>query len=54
MGPMRQVARLLALLVRSVAGLVSAAPPARAADPPPTGQITYAVHFTLAPRWLDP
>ena len=28
--------------------------PAHAADPPPAGQITYAVHFTLAPRWLDP
>ena len=54
MGPMRQVARLLALLALSVAGLVSAAPPARATDPPPVGQITYAVHFTLAPRWLDP
>jgi len=54
MGPMRQVARLLVLLALSAAGLVSAAPPARAADPPPAGQITYAVHFTLAPRWLDP
>ena len=54
MGPMRQVARLLALFALSVAGLVSAPPPARAADPPPVGQITYAVHFTPAPRWLDP
>ena len=54
MGPMRQVARLLALPVLSVAGLVSAAPPARAADSPPAGQIPYAVHFTLAPRRLDP
>jgi hypothetical protein len=54
MGPMRQVARLLVLLALSVAAFVSAATPARAADPPPVGQITYAVHFTLAPRWLDP
>ena len=54
MGPMRQVARLLVLLALTAAGLVSAATPARAADPPPAGQITYAVHFTLAPRWLDP
>jgi len=54
MGRMRQVAGLLAALALSAAGLVSAAPPARAADPAPAGQITYAVHFTLAPRWLDP
>ena len=27
---------------------------ARAADPAPGGQLTFAVHFTLAPRWLDP
>jgi hypothetical protein len=54
MGPMKQVARLLVLLALTAAGLVSAAMPARAADPPPAGQITYAVHFTLAPRWLDP
>jgi hypothetical protein len=51
---MRQVAGLFAVLALHAAGLVSAAPPARAADPPPAGQITYAVHFTLAPRWLDP
>jgi len=24
------------------------------AAPPPVGQMTWAVHFTLAPRWLDP
>jgi len=41
MGRMRQVAGLLAALALSAAGLVSAAPPARAADPPPAGQITY-------------
>jgi len=51
---MRQVAGLLAVLALHAAGLVSATPPARAADPAPAGQITYAVHFTLAPRWLDP
>jgi peptide/nickel transport system substrate-binding protein len=28
--------------------------PGRAADPAPGGQMTFAVHFTLAPRWLDP
>ena len=27
---------------------------AAAADPAPSGQVTRAVHFTLAPRWLDP
>ena len=27
--------------------------PARPAAAP-TGQMTWAVHFTLAPRWLDP
>jgi peptide/nickel transport system substrate-binding protein len=34
--------------------LVSFATPAVAADPAPSGQVTWAVHFTLAPRWLDP
>ena len=34
--------------------LVSSATPAMAADPAPSGQMTWAVHFTLAPRWLDP
>jgi len=33
---------------------VSSGSPARAADPAPAGQMTFAVHFTLAPRWLDP
>jgi peptide/nickel transport system substrate-binding protein len=28
--------------------------PAVAADPAPSGQMTWAVHITLAPRWLDP
>jgi peptide/nickel transport system substrate-binding protein len=34
--------------------LASFATPAVAADPAPSGQVTWAVHFTLAPRWLDP
>jgi len=47
--------RLIAVLV----GLALQACPvavtsARAAAPGPTGQMTWAVHFTLAPRWLDP
>ncbi len=37
-----------------LACFVSSASPARAADPAPAGQMTFAVHFTLAPRWLDP
>jgi peptide/nickel transport system substrate-binding protein len=41
----------LALLMVSLA--VSSGP-AAAADPAPAGQMTWAVHFTLAPRWLDP
>jgi len=44
---MRQVAGLLAILALHVAGLRSAVPPARAADPPPAGQITYAVYEEL-------
>ena len=40
-------------LVLLLQGLWSAGP-AAAADPPPAGQMTWAVHFTLAPRWLDP
>jgi peptide/nickel transport system substrate-binding protein len=35
-------------------GVLSPATPALAADPAPSGQVTWAVHFTLAPRWLDP
>src|SRR6266545_7656735 len=42
---------LLALLMVSVGASVM---PAAAADPAPAGQVTWAVHFTLAPRWLDP
>ena len=34
--------------------LVFFATPAVAADPAPSGQVTWAVHITLAPRWLDP
>jgi len=42
---------LVALFLASLACAVSFA---RAADPPPAGQMSFAVHFTLAPRWLDP
>jgi peptide/nickel transport system substrate-binding protein len=41
------VAGVLAALL--VVGLLATAPAAA-----PTGQATWAVHFTLAPRWLDP
>jgi hypothetical protein len=37
-----------------LAWFVSSGSPARAADPAPAGQMIFAVHFTLAPRWLDP
>ena len=43
---------LLAALLLSF--VPCAATPGRAADPPPSGQMSFAVHFTLAPRWLDP
>ena len=33
-------------------GAVSATP-AVSADPAPLGQVTWTVHFTLAPRWLE-
>ncbi len=47
----------LALVVLLAWAILSPAAPAQAADPPPSGpsgQVTWAVHFTLAPRWLDP
>ena len=53
-GPVRRLIDLLVVLALTVVCLVSFALPAPAADPPPSGQVTYAVHFTLAPRWLDP
>ncbi|HET8530731.1 MAG TPA: ABC transporter substrate-binding protein [Methylomirabilota bacterium] len=47
--------RLVGTLV-VIALLLCLAPAGRAqsAAPAPTGQMTWAVHFTLAPRWLDP
>jgi peptide/nickel transport system substrate-binding protein len=46
--------RSLALVALLAWGIVSPGTPAQAADPAPSGQMTWAVHFTLAPRWLDP
>ena len=46
--------RALALAALLAWGVVAMPAFARAADPPPSGQMTWAVHFTLAPRWLDP
>ncbi|HWM78598.1 MAG TPA: ABC transporter substrate-binding protein, partial [Methylomirabilota bacterium] len=51
---MRRLTDLFVVLALPVVCLASFAMPAPAADPPPSGQVTYAVHFTLAPRWLDP
>jgi peptide/nickel transport system substrate-binding protein len=45
---------LLAIVALLALGALVAATPAAAADPAPAGQMTWAVHFTLAPRWLDP
>jgi peptide/nickel transport system substrate-binding protein len=47
--------RLVGLLV-VIAFLLCLAPAgmAQSAAPAPAGQMTWAVHFTLAPRWLDP
>src|SRR5712691_6067166 len=53
-GSVRRLIDLLVVLALPVVCLVSFALPAPAADPSPSGQVTYAVHFTLAPRWLDP
>jgi peptide/nickel transport system substrate-binding protein len=46
--------RSLALSALAALVALAAATPAAAADPAPAGQMTWAVHFTLAPRWLDP
>ena len=46
--------RSLALSALLALGALFTATPAAAADPVPSGQMTWAVHFTLAPRWLDP
>jgi peptide/nickel transport system substrate-binding protein len=43
--------RLAALLAMTVLALALAGPPAAAA---PEGQLTWAVHFTIAPVWFDP
>ena len=43
---MRRLGALLALLVVPAVCVV--------ADAAPTGQLTWAVHIALAPRWLDP
>ncbi len=53
-GPVRRLIDLLVVLALPVVCLASFAIPVLAADPAPAGQVTYAVHFTLAPRWLDP
>jgi len=43
-----------ALVVITLVTCLAAAGKARPAASPPAGQMTWAVHFTLAPRWLDP
>ena len=49
---MRVERRVVVGLVLGVITLVSIA--ATGPSAAPTGQMTWAVHFTLAPRWLDP
>ena len=44
--------RSRARAVFGVAALCLLAPPAAAA--PPAGQMTWAVHVSLAPTWFDP
>src|SRR4029077_6926966 len=51
-GPMRRLGGALVVIALSLC-LAPAGMPQSAA-PAPTGQMTWAVHFTLAPRWLDP
>jgi peptide/nickel transport system substrate-binding protein len=46
--------RSLALVILLGWGALSPGTAAQAADAAPAGQMTWAVHFTLAPRWLDP
>ena len=43
-----------ALVVIALSLCLAAAGMAQSAAPAPAGQMTWAVHFTLAPRWLDP
>jgi peptide/nickel transport system substrate-binding protein len=42
------------LVVTALQTCLAAVGSAQPAGPPPAGQMTWAVHFTLAPRWLDP
>jgi len=42
------------LVVFALQTCLAAAGSAQPAGPAPAGQMTWAVHFTLAPRWLDP
>jgi peptide/nickel transport system substrate-binding protein len=49
--PVRHLIRALAILAMLGALAAPLMAPAAAA---PAGQLTWAVHFTLAPRWLDP
>jgi ABC-type oligopeptide transport system substrate-binding subunit len=47
--------RLIAvLLVIALQTGLPAVGSAQTGGPAPAGQMTWAVHFTLAPRWLDP
>jgi hypothetical protein len=46
----RRVAGLLAVAALALAPALAAAPAYAA----PEGQITWAVHFTIAPVWFDP
>ena len=43
-----------ALVVITLLLCLAPAGMAQSAAPAPAGQMTWAVHFTLAPRWLDP
>jgi peptide/nickel transport system substrate-binding protein len=42
------------LVAFALAAFVAVAVPMPAASAAPAGQTTWAVHVTLAPRWLDP
>src|SRR5438128_10576294 len=50
---MKRAGRLSGVLVALLLTLVTFAPSALAADPP-AGQMTWAVHFSLAPTFFDP
>jgi peptide/nickel transport system substrate-binding protein len=49
---MKGLARMLASIVLLVGILTALAPPVAVAAP--EGQMSFAVHVTLAPKWLDP